>query len=113
MDGLPEQAIELVSFRDLRVVSRDGIRISEARGLRFENVSLTTWQATELMTFTNVRDVSIRNATVSPGTETFVLAKGTSAGIRIVGGDLSGARTAFRLESGIAADAVCLEPAQK
>ena len=104
---------ENLFFRNLHVVGRRDVRITGARGIHFENVSLTIWEAPELMTLTNTRDVSIRNLGWAEGTNTIVVAKGTSAAIRLSATDVARVRTPFRLEPGAPGGAVELEPARK
>jgi hypothetical protein len=66
------------------------------------------------MTFTNTRDVTIKNCKHPEGAETFVVARGAAtAGIRLVGNDLKLAKTPFTLDEGAPAGAVKLETAEK
>lgn len=113
IDGLPEQPIENITFRDLRAVTRRDVRIADARGIVFENVALTTYEAPSLFTLTNARDVTIKNLTYADGPETLVVAGGATAGVRLLHSDASRVRTPFRLEAGTAANAVEVEPARK
>ena len=114
IDSLPEQAIENLMFRNLDIVSHRGLRCSEARNLTFDNVSLNPFASTDVMTFTNSRDVTIKNCKHPEGAETFVVAKGAATtGIRLLGNDLKLAKTPFRLDEGAPADAVKLETAGK
>jgi hypothetical protein len=114
IDGLPEQAIKNLMFRNLDIVARRGLRCVDGRGLTFENVFLNPFGAPEVMTFTNTRDVTIKNCKHPEGAETFVVAKGTSTtGIRLVGTELKLAKTPFRLDEGAPAGAVKLETAGK
>jgi len=114
IDGLPEQPIENVTFRNLDIVSHRGLRCVEARGLTFDNVLINSFASPDVMTFTNTRDVTIKNCHHPEGAETFVVAKGANtAGIRLVGNDLKLAKTPFRLEAGASAGAVELETAGK
>jgi polygalacturonase len=112
IDGLPEQAIENLTFRDLDLVARRGLRCTDARGLTLDRVFLNPYERTEVMTFTNTRDVTIKNCQHPEGAEAFVVAKGAStAGIRLVGNDLKLAKTPFTLDEGASAGAVKLETA--
>jgi polygalacturonase len=114
IDGLPEQAIENLTFRNLDIVARRGLRCSNTRNLTFENVFLDPYEVPEVMSFTNTRDVLIKNCHAAEGVETFVVAKGAeTAGIRLVGNDLKLAKSPFRLDEGAPAGAVKLETAGK
>ncbi len=114
IDGLPEQPIETVVFRNLDMVAHRGLRCAEARDLTLENVFINPFGAPEVMTFTNTRDVTIKDCQHPEGAETFVVAKGPeTAGIRLISKDLKLAKTPFRVEDGAATDSVKLEPAGK
>jgi hypothetical protein len=108
IEGLPEQPIQNLQFRDFQVLARHGIRAIEALGVQFENISLTVWEAAELMTLTNTRDVTIDNLSHANGPETLIAVNGSSSGIRVKNTNLARLKTPFRLAPDVAVDAVQL-----
>jgi hypothetical protein len=90
------------------------LRCAEARNVTFDDVLINPFGAPDVMTFTNTRDVTVKNCQHPEGAETFVVAKGAAtAGIRLVGNDLKLAKSAYRLDEGAPASAVKLETAGK
>lgn len=65
LDGLAESPIENISFRDLMIASTKGVQARHVRGMRFENVRITTQQG-PAYALTDVHEVDIRDPAAGP-----------------------------------------------
>jgi polygalacturonase len=113
IDGLPEQPIASIAFRHLQAVARREMRITDARAITFEDITVATWEAPEVLAVTNTRGLEITRLTPAAGPEVAVSARGTSADIRLIDCDLSQIGAPFRLERGVDAATVQISPATR
>ncbi len=66
--GLPEMPIQNVTFDNIRITAKQGIVVSDATGVRFNDVNITTTEA-PAMRIHNVKNLSISNAEGTGPTE--------------------------------------------
>jgi len=104
--GLPEQAIEGLTFRHLHISSHRGLTCTDAQGITLDDVFLNPYSADETLSLKNTRDVTVEHCRDAEGCGTYLVASGRISGIKLIGDDFSQAKTVSRLGPGISDSAV-------
>jgi hypothetical protein len=82
--GLPELPIQDIYFENLEISSRDGVRCTDAQGVRFDRVKVTAESGTPFK-LENARQVVINGSCPAGGSDCIKLAGDRNAGITIDG----------------------------
>jgi polygalacturonase len=82
--GLPELPIQDVSFENLEVTSREGVRCTDAQGIRFDHVKVTADSGTPFK-IENSRQVVLNASCPTGGADCIKLAGDRNAGITVDG----------------------------
>jgi hypothetical protein len=105
--GESDSPVENIRFGDMEISAKRGVVVRFAKGLRFENIRLTTKDG-PAFELSDVSQVDILNTTASPASAGYLKLEGsTSSGIRIHSGP--GPEPGVILGKGVAADAVTVK----
>jgi hypothetical protein len=108
--GMEDSMIRDLRFENITITSTKGVVASNVQDVTFDRVTIVPAQG-PAFDFANARRVMIRGAVASAGLECFLRLSGSSStGVRIQGGDLSGAGQTVLLADGVPEDAVLVVP---
>jgi len=114
IDGLPEQPIENVTLKNLQIVALKGVACSEAQKITFDNVSIDPLKFNQVMTFTNCRDITVKNSRAPEGCDTFVeILEGEAESVRLIDNDLKRIKTPLKVHEKTDAEKVTPDAATK
>jgi hypothetical protein len=105
IQGLEASPIERIRFSAMKISSKRGVVVNQARGLVFEDVQIVSERA-PAYALTNVSDVVIRGARVVAGQEPFLSLEGAISGVRLESCDLPREGEPIRRGKGVPATAV-------
>jgi polygalacturonase len=107
--GLPEMLIDNVTFDSITACTAQGIALTDARGIRFTAVRVTTG-APPLMTIVDCRDVTLDRVRAPEAPRLYLRVEGErSEGVVIRGSDVRGVASPVSLGPGVPPGAVVVK----
>ncbi|MDP0501999.1 MAG: glycoside hydrolase family 28 protein [Verrucomicrobiota bacterium JB022] len=108
--GMKDSLIEDVTFENIRIRSQKGAFLRNVTDVTFENVEINPSEGAAFI-LDHATDVTIRNATATPGTAAFVRLEGSEpSDVEIKASKLEGAREAAVIGQGAQRSSVVIKP---
>jgi polygalacturonase len=106
LEGLPEMPIRGIVLDDVRISAKTGLTAIDADAITLRRVEIVPATGPAL-TVRSSRNVTIEGGTAPAGVDVFLKVEGAStSGIRLIGVDVSRAKTPVELGAGVSATAV-------